>query len=282
MIDEELRQAADRSDRPARGGAGGQPVRGVVLQPHGARRRVRRQGRSAQLHTTSRPATRTTSTRISRVTERSIRRTSVRPSRTIPAARRRVVLIVVPEKQTGPASQRRMSPAMMSRIHAALVVLLSASSLVGVAAFAQAPDRTKPPQSGPPPDAATARRSRSASSRTDFRSGSSNCTRVPVVQVNLFVVSGGADDPPRQLRRRQHDRSHARTRARDRATRCRSPTRSTISAPTFRRAAGLDSSAVRAARRRSRGSPKRCPSWPTSRCGRRSLRRNSTAFARNG
>ena len=52
VIDEEIAEAAARGADRARGRARAQPDRGVVLQPHGARRRIRRQGRSAERATT--------------------------------------------------------------------------------------------------------------------------------------------------------------------------------------------------------------------------------------
>ena len=121
---------------------------------------------------------------------------------------------------------------------------------------------------GPPPGAASCRRSRSGSCRTACRSGSSSCTRCRSRRSTSSCCSGSADDPagkfgvasltPAMLERR---RGH-------RGRRSRSPTRSTSSAPTSAPAAA-------STRRpcgctcRSRGSPTRCRSWPTSRCGRR-------------
>ena len=73
-----------------------------------------------------------------------------------------------------------------------------AASLVGVAVLAQAPDRTKPPPSGPPPELRLP-----PIQKRQLSNGLPiwivELHEVPVAQVNLLVMSGGADDPPRRF-----------------------------------------------------------------------------------
>ena len=91
---------------------------------------------------------------------------------------------------------------------------------------------------------------------------------MPVAQVNLVVLSGSADDPRGQVRRRQPDGGDAR-RGRGLAVVARDRRRGRLPRRRPRRRE------QRSIRRRSgctcrwRGSPTRCRSWPTSRCGRR-------------
>src|SRR3989440_12958051 len=67
-------------------------------------------------------------------------------------------------------------------------------AVLGVLAQAQAPDRAKPPQSGPPP----ALKLPAIQKRTlsnGLRIWIVERHEVPVVQVNLVVLSGTGDDP---------------------------------------------------------------------------------------
>ena len=150
-----------------------------------------------------------------------------------------------------------------------------------VALFAQqAPDRSHPPQPG--------RRRRCKLPAIQKRQLSNGLPvwivelhEVPVAQVNLVVLERQRRRSAGQVRRRQPGRGDARGRrrlavgARDRRRR-RLPRRRS------RRGDG-----VRLCRRsgctcRSRGSPTRCRSWPTSRCGRRSRKTSSSGCASSG
>ena len=81
VIDEEIAKLQQRAADRARARAVAEPDRSVVLQPHGAGRRLRRQGRSAERATSPRPAIPTGSTRISAAIARCRRPTSAPPPR---------------------------------------------------------------------------------------------------------------------------------------------------------------------------------------------------------
>jgi zinc protease len=83
----------------------------------------------------------------------------------------------------------------------AFIIVLAAActaNLAGVALVAQAPDRSKPPQSGPPPELRLP-----PIQKRQLSNGLPvwivELHDVPVAQVNLLVMSGGADDPPRRF-----------------------------------------------------------------------------------
>src|SRR4051812_34407708 len=69
---------------------------------------------------------------------------------------------------------------------------------IGVSLQAQAPDRSKPPQPGPPPELKLP-----AIEKRQLSNGLPvwivQLHEVPVAQINLVVRSGSADDPPRRF-----------------------------------------------------------------------------------
>ena len=92
-------EAAARAAHGARARTLGEPDRIVVLQPDGARRRLRRQGRSAERLLHRRPAIPTGSTRISRATARCRSATSRAAAAQFLPLDKRVELTVEPEKK---------------------------------------------------------------------------------------------------------------------------------------------------------------------------------------
>ena len=134
VIDEEIAEAAARAADRARGRARAQPDRGVVLQPDGARRRLRRQGRSAERVLHRRPAIPTSSTKTSRAIARCRRPTSRPRPRSSCRSDRRVELIVVPAKTvTAPMSMSR-SRCVASSLASLLVPALARPSLAAAGA----------------------------------------------------------------------------------------------------------------------------------------------------
>jgi predicted Zn-dependent peptidase len=77
------------------------------------------------------------------------------------------------------------------RLHHVLIVLIASATL----AAQQAPDRTHPPQSGPPP-ALNLPSIQKRQLSNGLPVWMVEMHKVPVVQVNLVVSSGTADDPP--------------------------------------------------------------------------------------
>ena len=79
-----------------------------------------------------------------------------------------------------------------------LSLFLVVACLVGVAVHAQAPDRSRPPQPGPPPELRLP-----PIQKRQLSNGLPvwivELHEVPAAQVNLLVMSGGADDPPRRF-----------------------------------------------------------------------------------
>src|SRR3954470_14790189 len=74
------------------------------------------------------------------------------------------------------------------------LAVLAVLGVLGVLVQAQAPDRSKPPQSGPPPALklpAIQKRTLSNNLRVEIVERH----EVPVVQVNLVILSGTGDDP---------------------------------------------------------------------------------------
>ena len=141
-------------------------------------------------------------------------------------------------------------------VHALSVVALRhRCALAATRSPQQAPDRSAAAAARARRRRCTCRRFRSGSSRTACRSGSSSCTRCRSSQVNLLVLSGSADDPAGQVRRREPDGRDARRRrglaigARDRR-RDRLPRRRSRRGSGMRRVGGAAARAGRAARRR--------------------------------
>src|SRR4029077_13803997 len=147
------------------------------LQPDGARRRFRRQGRSAErlLHEHGRP----------RLVQRGSGAVPLaqalghhRCCRTVPASRqtRRA------DRGTGEKMTRRT------------LITFAVFAAVGTAVAAQAPDRSKPPATGPAPALKLP-----AIQKRQLKNGLPvwivELHKVPVAQINLVVLGGSADDP---------------------------------------------------------------------------------------
>ena len=123
----------------------------------------------------------------------------------------------------------------------------------------------------------TCRRFRSSGCPTACRCGSSRCTRCRWRRSTSSCSAAPPTTRPASTASRAW-RPPCSKKAPDRDRRSRSPTRSTTSAPTWRlRAASIRPSCGCTCR--SRGSPTRCRSWPTSRCGRRSRKTSSSGSA---
>lgn len=93
------------------------------------------------------------------------------------------------------ARARRRPIIAIAALATTLVALIGAG---GSALLAQAPDRTRPPQAGPPPELKLP-----PFQKRQLSNGLPvwivELHEVPVAQVNLLITSGGADDPPRRF-----------------------------------------------------------------------------------
>src|SRR5581483_1258293 len=178
-------EAAARRADAARTRAVGQPDRSVVLQPDGACRGLRRHRRPVErvLHRNRRPRL------VQRGPEPLSRDFDVR----CPCCRRSVPAARSPRRTDPRAGEEAMTARI--RCSAACAAALIAVATVGAQ---QAPDRSHPPQPGPPPALHLP-----AIQKRQLANGLPvwivELHEVPVVQVNLVVLSGSADDPPRRF-----------------------------------------------------------------------------------
>ena len=177
------RQAAARGADRARGAAGAQPDRSVVLQPDGARRRLRRQGRSAERATT--PSTGDPDW----FNEDLARYRALSPSDIRAAADaflpadRRVELTVVPENAETAGDDREATRAahgtamIETRCHACSSLCDRLRRRGRASLPRRRPTARKPPAAGPAAGAEAARHPEAAAAPTACPSGSSSCTR---------------------------------------------------------------------------------------------------------
>ena len=249
------RRSCSASRRPTREvAARAQPDRSVVLQPHGARRRLRRQGRSAERATTPTPAIPTGSTRTWRATARCRVATSAPPRRAFLPLGRRVELTVdageaakrQPRRHEARNTKSRESMRFGSR---AFVIRVIATHCLVARRRRCRPSRRpiarRRRNAGPAagaeaagnPEAAAVERPAGVDRRAARGAGRAGQPR--------RARAARADDPAGQVRHRQPDGGDARPRARARDRRSKSPTPSTSSAPTSAPTSGIDSSAVR-------------------------------------
>src|SRR4051812_49144839 len=193
-------EAAARAADSARARTVDQPDRSVVLQPDGTRRRLRRQGRSAQrvlhLHRQSGLVQ-----RGPRSLPRAVGRRRERRRRAVPAARQargadgRTGEETVTRTPLEVRSRHEGTKALSKDVWFRLFVSSWLIACAGMLSAQQAPDRTHPPQPGPP-----AALRLPAIHKQKLTNGLAvwivEDHKVPVAQVNLVVFSGTANDPP--------------------------------------------------------------------------------------
>ena len=263
MIDEELEKLRQSRRRPRELERAVNQIEASFYARMERVGRLRRQGRSAERLLHRRPATRTTSPRTSRATARCRRPTS-RP----PCAR------FLPRRSARRAAswcrRRRAVACHAHRRFASHALRPSPADLALAAPASRAgrPIASRPRALGPPPGADAAGDPEARRSSNGLPVWIVELHEVPVVQVNLVVLTGAGADPAGKFGAGEPDGGDARRRrrhavgARDRR-RDRLPRRVADDGQLVRRVGRPPVGAGGAARRRA------ADAWPTSRCGRR-------------
>ena len=268
--------AAEDAAGRARVRARDQPDRGVVLQPHGKRRRgsaARANQLNAYYFATGNPG----------LLQRGPVALSIADGGRHSGGGR----VLAALQQARRADRRAGEKAMTMQAAAAL---LWALALAGARLrrrprrhqrpAQQPPDRSAPPKPGTAAGAEAARRFRNARCRTGCRSGSSSCTRCRSSTSRSSVKAGSGADPRAKfgvanLTAEMLDEGAGARDALQIADAHRLPRRQPVGLEHVRRGVRGSARAGRASRQT------RCRSWRTSRCGRRSRRRSCNASARS-